>query len=196
MGKYFLGIRPNLKTAHELALAQERVQLILDPDGRAVQSILDPDGRAASIDWIHPDSFHITIAFLGERNDTWIEENIRAHLAPCPPLQLQYMGVGAFPSTNRARVLWAGVQCPRIVDYMTDIRNKLYAESDYRISTPRPHVTLAKWRGSIDLAARWDLIQTAAGVQYGFANENKLCLYRTLGTGRYEVVKVLIGEQA
>ena len=77
------------------------------------------DGAVASLRpswpglrWTGRDAWHVTLAFLGEVNETVsarlmprLERAAARH--PCLPVALG--GAGAFPSAARARVLWTGV---------------------------------------------------------------------------------------
>jgi len=63
--------------------------------------------------WSRPEGWHLTLKFLG-----WVAsdrvEAIGTHTARiasgASPMGLQLVGFGAFPSAQRARVLWAGVK--------------------------------------------------------------------------------------
>jgi len=69
--------------------------------------------RAAdpSVKWVHPDTFHITLKFLGgveppRLSTLW--PPVRQALEGSRPFALRFRGVGAFPNPKRARVIWAG----------------------------------------------------------------------------------------
>jgi 2'-5' RNA ligase len=71
--------------------------------------------RTAGADWkwVDPDSFHITLKFLGDVETGRLESLWRAAAASIqgtPAFAVMFRGIGAFPNTVRARVVWAGVQ--------------------------------------------------------------------------------------
>ena len=56
------------------------------------------------------DEFHLTVQFLGETDESdvaAIGRALEAATAPLSPFELRYGGLGAFPSPERARVVWA-----------------------------------------------------------------------------------------
>ncbi len=70
--------------------------------------------RAAGADvkWVDPQSFHITLKFLGgvekERlADVW--QSVEAALDGTAAFTMRFRGVGAFPNPGRPRVIWAGI---------------------------------------------------------------------------------------
>jgi 2'-5' RNA ligase len=62
--------------------------------------------------WVPPENWHVTLKFLGPtwpRLVTWIEETIGATAATADPFETRVTGLGAFPGSNRARVVWVGL---------------------------------------------------------------------------------------
>ena len=77
---------------------------------RAVQQRLR--AAEASVKWVDPDNFHITLKFLGNVEqerlaDVW--RSTAAALDGSKPFTMRFRGVGAFPNASRARVVWAGI---------------------------------------------------------------------------------------
>jgi RNA 2',3'-cyclic 3'-phosphodiesterase len=108
--------------------------------------------------WTGRDAWHITLAFLGEVNETAsarlmprLERAAARH--PCLPVSLD--GAGAFPGAARARVLWTGVQGdPRALAALA----ASVAAGARRAGVPpaeegrrfQPHLTLARCREPVD----------------------------------------------
>jgi len=70
--------------------------------------------RAAdpSVKWVHPDTFHITLRFLGSVGTprlTTLWQSLQQALDGTPSFHLRFRGIGAFPSAKRPRVIWAGI---------------------------------------------------------------------------------------
>jgi len=59
--------------------------------------------------WVGPETFHITLQFLGE---TQKADEIKAALATVcgQAVTVTFRGAGFFPNGNRARVFWVGIE--------------------------------------------------------------------------------------
>ena len=73
--------------------------------------------RAASagvrVRWVAPATYHVTLKFLGEARPEVVpavRDAVGALLAGKPSFEFATRGAGAFPSPERARVLWVGVE--------------------------------------------------------------------------------------
>lgn len=67
---------------------------------------------APAVKWVDPNSFHITLKFLGgvlpdRLQQTW--QAVAAALPGAASFTMRFHGIGAFPSANRPRVIWAGL---------------------------------------------------------------------------------------
>ena len=107
--------------------------------------------------WTGRDAWHLTLSFLGEVDDrvaVKLERRLANAAARHPQLRLSLDGAGAFPSTARAQVLWAGVTGDRrglarlAATVSAAARRAGVAPSDGRHY--QPHVTLARCREPAD----------------------------------------------
>lgn len=103
------------------------------------------------VNWANPETMHLTLHFLGDQPDDLVAKI--ADIVVCvgsstPPFQLALQGLGAFPSAQRARVLWAGLQ-----DRPETVR--LHAQLATELKTIgiipetrryKPHLTLGRLR--------------------------------------------------
>lgn len=121
--------------------------------------------------WSSPQSWHITLAFLGE-----VDEKIAARLATRleraagrhPGVDLLTAGGGAFPSVTRARVLWTGIRGDQQV--LRDIA-KSVAAGARRAGAPspdearrfRPHITLARSKDPVNVRPHLDALTEYSG---------------------------------
>ncbi len=105
------------------------------------------DPELAGLRWTDPESWHLTLAFLGSVEadqvgalGATLREVANAHA----PMRLTTGGLGAFPSAGRARVAWYGVADPerRLAALARDVRKALDVEG----SEFRAHITLARAR--------------------------------------------------
>lgn len=119
----------------------------------------------ASINWSRPGTWHLTLKFLGETDETRIPA-IRKALAAVdfPAFLMQPGTAGAFPDARRPKVLWLGLtqgseSCTLLAQ---SIEDALAGIGIPREKKPfRPHLTLGRVRrpGPGD----WNTVLDAAG---------------------------------
>jgi 2'-5' RNA ligase len=66
--------------------------------------------------WAPAGNIHLTLKFLGDvsvNNLEMLKKMLAVEVARHHRFELSVGGVGAFPSTRRARVIWAGVEAPQ-----------------------------------------------------------------------------------
>jgi 2'-5' RNA ligase len=95
---------------------------------------------------VEPHNIHFTLMFIGELSDIQLaktKEKLAGFLFE--PFSLTYKGIGAFPSSRSARVIWAGVDDnggQKLTALANNVISKL-AELGLRADKPfSPHVTL------------------------------------------------------
>ena len=134
----------------------------LETELRRLQRILAPELPACRFT---RDStpFHMTLAFLGNVGDadsTLLHDLVVASVAGFQPCELQFQGLGTFPSARRPRVLWAGLRATdtalleQIQQAVSGAAKKAGYPADDRF---HPHVTLGRFkpdrRGPCDATA-------------------------------------------
>ncbi len=108
-----------------------------------------------SASWVEPDNYHITLRFLGEIDPLSTVElkTIAAQAAAsCGAFSLALREIGAFPSLERARVLWAGGETPESFLSLVDSLNRGLTVLGFP-EEPKPavaHVTIARLKGAPD----------------------------------------------
>jgi len=131
----FIAIRLSLKVEDFLARIQEKLK-----------------APGADVKWVEPRNIHLTLKFLGERDDKRIEEAktiLEETAARFNEYTLQPSSVGAFPDIQHPGVIWIGVNqgAPEKIRLARDIE-----EGICRIGIPkekRPfacHITLGRSR--------------------------------------------------
>lgn len=130
----FIAIKAPDDLARKLAHLQERI-------GPEV-----PGAR-----WVEPGKFHVTLAFLGDVDDSDIRtlaDAVGAEVARFDPLPLELAGLGAFPDPIKPRTLWVGLRGAGVAALeplhravVKAARASGYPPTDGRF---HPHVTLAR----------------------------------------------------
>jgi RNA 2',3'-cyclic 3'-phosphodiesterase len=149
--------------------------------------------------WTSPDLWHVTLAFLGDVSDgsfdrllPRLESAAQCHAG----IDLSLAGAGAFPSPERANVLWTGLAGDRKA--LGDVAASVSAGAR-RAGTGaerlapdagrpfRPHVTLARCRPPVDVGA---IVAGLSGYQGPAWTAEEIILVRSTldGQPRYETV--------
>lgn len=88
------------------------VQNELAQSAEALKAALSP----ATVSWVNPRNLHLTLSFLGDVEQSRVNElgaQLQAACADVIRFNLVCQGLGCFPNLNRPRVLWAGVASGR-----------------------------------------------------------------------------------
>lgn len=97
--------------------------------------------------WVPPEQIHLTLAFLGDVEETAVEL-LKGELARIriPPFILRPAGTGCFPGVRRPRVLWAGLRPePRLLDLAAAVHDVVFACGIPLEERPfSPHITRAR----------------------------------------------------
>ena len=110
----------------------------------------------AGLRWTDPDSWHVTLAFLGAVDPTQVPQ-LSASLADVAArheaMRLGTGGLGAFPSPSRARVAWYGVldRQRRLASLANEVRSNLRVDG----GPFRAHVTLGRARNEPMALQSW-----------------------------------------
>lgn len=95
---------------------------------------------------VKTNQLHFTLMFLGEVSETMLD-SIKSKIAEIrfEPIQVTYMGVGAFPSLEFPRVIWIGVgdvSAVKLVNLAKDVETQL-GKLGFKSDKPfTPHLTV------------------------------------------------------
>jgi RNA 2',3'-cyclic 3'-phosphodiesterase len=108
-------------------------------------------GAEKAVRWSRADGVHLTLQFLGDVPSGSIEAilgGVRAGCAGTKPIDLMLGSVGAFPTVEKPRVLWLGLNgdAAQLQTLQTGIARQL-AALGYQPDKPfKPHITLGRVR--------------------------------------------------
>src|ERR1700693_4038521 len=89
------------------------VGLDIDPEirSRMTRYLEGVRGFAPEARWVKPESFHVTLKFIGEQKDELVEE-IKRELATvrAAPFDISFRSQGFFPNARSPRVFWLGIE--------------------------------------------------------------------------------------
>jgi RNA 2',3'-cyclic 3'-phosphodiesterase len=195
--------------------AAERGRALSDPDlltGRLFFAVPVPGAVRASLEAILPEvagalpqarvasaaGWHLTLAFLGQVRPESASDVVRVGelaVAGVPVASLRLDGAGGFPTSRRARVLWAGVGGE--VEVLARLARTLAEECRraglrYEERELHPHLTVARLQRPAPLPEpTLDLIAKATAASPPW-QARELCCYRSTlsrSGARYQVVR-------
>jgi 2'-5' RNA ligase len=135
------------------------VDLSADVQRRAGQLIQRLGHDAEGCKWVDPQNLHLTLAFLGEVDETEIPavcRSVAAAAGSFRSVEIEARGIGAFPDARRPHTIWMGIGAGR--DELIDLQDQV-ARVLERLGFPRerrrfqPHVTLGRQRRGLASAA-------------------------------------------
>lgn len=129
--------------------------------------------KGADVSWVKPENLHITLKFLGEVEETRLQElreTIASSLRGTTPFRLTLEGLGVFPNLRAPRVVWAGAKegAAELAALQARIEEGLC-----RIGFPReerlfiPHLTLGRVRSLRGREALVEGISKATSAAFG-----------------------------
>jgi 2'-5' RNA ligase len=119
---------------------------------------------APGVRWVGPETFHITLQFLGETDKL---DEIKTALAKVNghPVPLSFRGAGFFPNPLRARVFWVGIESDATLQHLASELSNALAPLGFKRDYDKyhPHLTLARAGSGRPHARRGD--KAAPGLQ-------------------------------
>ncbi len=145
------------------------------------------EAKDAGLDakWVAPQNIHCTIKFLGSVAMKGLKkvENIVSEIcAGADNFSLTVSGLGVFPTTSRARVMWAGsadgaAALNELQRQIDDETKKIGFHGDERGFTP--HFTLGRFKKIPDSAVLKEFINKHEKDIYGHMKIEKLLLVKS-----------------
>jgi len=123
------------------------VALDIEPEIREHITAFRNQMRALAKDvrWVGPETFHVTLQFLGETKKL---DEIRHALKQlqCTTVTISFRGAGFFPNPKAPRVFWVGIESDeRLQQLATEVATAMRPLGFERDAGPfTPHLTLAR----------------------------------------------------
>lgn len=146
---------------------------------------------APDVRWVAPETFHITLQFLGETKK--LDEIQRALQAVrAAPVELSFRNAGFFPTPKSPRVFWVGIEAGRnlqgLVNSVGQALQPLGFERD--AGQFKPHLTLARSgsgrprpvpgeRAAPALRQVCAKLETLGPLEFGTMTAHEFCLYQS-----------------
>ena len=136
----FLAVKLDIEVARSLAARQKELRARCDEIG-------------IKVGWVPPPNLHVTVRFLGQialPMAQALKDMLEPVTMEIAPFDIESAGIGAFPSLDRPRVIWAGISRGQ------DELEKLYRSVSARLvgagfqfedSPFKSHITLGRVKG-------------------------------------------------
>ena len=161
----------------------------LDSETRSALEIFQRElrGLLPPVNWVRPQSWHLTVKFLGEVEESQLEPirgAVETAVSHCPSFSLKIEGFGGFPHLDRPRVLWAGVsgQVEELHLLALHVDETLTPLGFAPESKPfRAHLTLARVKDSArEVGIALSKLKLSESVHFfGNLMVERLCLFKS-----------------
>lgn len=128
-----------------------RLFVALDIDdtirGRLARFLDGVRGFAPDARWARPESLHVTLKFIGEKPDGYVEKIKRTlETIAADVFEINFRGYGFFPTARAARVFWVGIEAGPGLSSLAAIVDENLASIDILKEEHAfaPHLTLAR----------------------------------------------------
>lgn len=163
-----------------------------------IQEALKQTG--ADVKWVKPENIHLTLKFLGERDEKKIEK-ITAILEEVAKsknvFEANISSIGAFPRINSPRVIWVGInkgstETKEIAEELEEKTALLGIPKEDRPFSS--HITIGRTRSDLN---REELVQVMNDLASKFGQENlelrvtKITLFKSTLTPKGPVYEIL-----
>ncbi|MCM3162773.1 RNA 2',3'-cyclic phosphodiesterase [Metabacillus litoralis] len=147
--------------------------------------------------WVHPNDYHITLAFLGDVGEVekleLLVEKIQQVVQFVPHFDLMLKGIDVFGKQDAPRIFWAGVKESMNLQHLQKQVFDRCQEVGFQLDKKpfRPHITLArKWK-SEEPFRKWPQLDHAFEGSSSHFHVKKIHLYQTNlnKIPKYEVVE-------
>ncbi len=140
--------------------------------------------------WTEAEQMHLTLKFLGETSLDDVPQlarTLRELVEPAMPLVAHLSGLGAFPRTSAARILWIGCHEPsgELATLQQAVEMAIGKLGYPRENRPwQPHITLGRIRDRRPQQDIAELIEQHADWEAGSFAINEVVLYSSLLSNR------------
>ena len=179
--RLFVGVEVSMAAVADLADAASAMRAAAESSG-------------AHVRWVAPSRYHVTLKFIGwARRDALaaIGDSLARAFVGVSGFDFKARGVGAFPKSSKARVIWAGAHDPsgnlaRLASAADEALALIGIAADTRPF--HPHVTLGRVKGFADVD---NVLLPWSEQEFSNTRVDAVTLYEsTVKTGSSDYVRV------
>jgi 2'-5' RNA ligase len=139
--------------------------------------------------WVPPSNWHVTLVFLGSTSQEKTESAknlLNGWSAPASSaIDLHFNGLGAFPLSEAAKILWLGVSAEQELLNTQASLESHFSAGGFDLGdekTYRPHLTLVRFRNSLHVN---ELLKLGGRKSFGRYPVGEVVLYHSVLEGRF-----------
>ncbi len=115
------------------------------------------------VSWVNPGNIHITLKFLGNIDESKIDEvvsQIKNAVVGLPQFNIRIQGIGAFPNFKRPKVFWIGTeQNEQLIKLANSIDMNMLTLGFKKESRPfKAHLTFGRVKGTQEMTECLDIL--------------------------------------
>lgn len=146
--------------------------------------------------WANPETWHVTLFFLGETPETEIDllqRLIDESFIDIQGFSTKMNGVGVFPNQHNPKVLWLGLESLQPLMSAYEQLGDLLRQNGFSFDTKplKPHLTLARIKSLENLSAFDALMNEYLQFNFGTVAINQVVLFESIFTSEGPVYKPL-----
>jgi 2'-5' RNA ligase len=146
------------------------------------------------VKWVRGEGLHVTLKFLGSVDEPRMDavrDSLGSAIAGTPGLSFTLAELGAFPSLEAGRVLWAGLESESALELLVHRIERACATLGFPLEGRpfRPHVTLGRIREGSRLSGSATQAIEATRLEPASFMSDAIVLFQSLtgpGGSRYE----------
>lgn len=158
-------------------VALEIPGVVVDSLARAQKEL---EASGADVKLVERENLHLNLKFLGELRDAEVSEaKSRLGRLSLKGAEVTVRGVGAFPTSARPRVVWAGIAQedePLVVPIARAVISALEGIGERDDRSFRPHITLARVRSGRNMRELTEVLRQIAGMEFGVVDLKEIKL--------------------
>lgn len=137
----------------------------------------------AKIKYVELNNLHLTLKFFGDIDTNGLnllEDAIERVVSDFRPFSIKIKGCGAFPNTNRIRVIWLGIDEDEIIKDLHDRLDKEFVklgfDADRKFST---HLTIGRMKSPKNKNQVKSTIEEIEDIEIGEMEVNRISLKKS-----------------
>lgn len=142
------------------------------PNDALVSILRELGNTRADLKIVRPELLHLTLKFLGETEESLVDEIAARMMRACEgiqPFTITLKGMGAFPSLSNIRVVWVGIEAGRQLEDIASRLDESMKDLGYERDKHgfKPHLTVVRTRSARNIANVQEILRSNAVSDFG-----------------------------